>query len=277
MGLRRLAPRQGLAAPRRLLCTPAATPPPLPPPLAAEPGVVAHIMKQLGSEVTTFTESQGKLFGFFGACCNWFLGLSAVYGATSQGPEVISLPMTCVMLCYSTLFGRWAGWAVMPRNYILAGSHIFNVVAQSNQLRRCLEHKLATGGEAAKAEVAELGKKAAVGGAIILSAVLGASTLKAIVAPHGPAYLSSAGGPFTIHPWPPVTKFMISGASMLEYNRPTELISLTQYGALTLTGAIFSRYGLVVTPINYPLTSVNILLFASSAWHLGRKIKADYL
>ena len=163
MGLRRLAPRQGLAAPRRLLCTPAATPPPLPPPLAAEPGVVAHIMKQLGSEVTTglsksswrslrpagapeaavsadhaqataghrrpgwslrpiswpatsrslstqvttFTESQGKLFGFFGACCNWFLGLSAVYGATSQGPEVISLPMTCVMLCYSTLFGRW--------------------------------------------------------------------------------------------------------------------------------------------------------------------------
>merc|ERR1719503_481525 len=100
------------------------------------------------------------------------------------------------MLCYSSLFGRWAGWAVMPRNYILAGSHIFNVVAQTNQLRRCLEHKLATGGEAAKAEVAELGKKAAVGGAAILSA----PTLKAIVAPYGPAYLSSAGGPFTIHP-----------------------------------------------------------------------------
>ena len=50
-----------------------------------------------------------------------------------------------------------------------------------------------------------------------------------------------------------------------------------QYGALTLTGAIFSRYGLVVTPINYPLTSVNVLLFFSSAWHLGRKIKADYM
>ena len=51
-GLRRLAPRQGIASPRRLLCTPAATPPPPPPPLAAEPGMVAHIMKQLGSEVT---------------------------------------------------------------------------------------------------------------------------------------------------------------------------------------------------------------------------------
>ena len=46
---------------------------------------------------------------------------------------------------------------------------------------------------------------------------------------------------------------------------------------LTLTGAIFSRYGLVVTPINYPLTGVNVLLFATSAWHLGRKIKADYM
>ena len=110
-------------------------------------------MKQIGSECATFTESQGKFFGFCGACCNWFLGLSAVYDASNKGPEVISLPMTCVMLCYSSLFGRWAGWAVMPRNYILAGSHIFNVVAQTNQLRRCLEHKLATGGEAAKAEV----------------------------------------------------------------------------------------------------------------------------
>ena len=49
------------------------------------------------------------------------------------------------MLAYSSLFGRWAGWAVTPRNYILAGSHIFNVLAQSNQLRRCLEYKVGTG------------------------------------------------------------------------------------------------------------------------------------
>ena len=38
-----------------------------------------------------------------------------------------------------------------------------------------------------------------------------------------------------------------------------------------------TRYGLVVTPINYPLTGVNVLLFLSSAWHLGRKIKADFM
>jgi len=236
-----------------------------------------HIQQQVATEISQANTHPAKLFGFVGACCNWFLGLSAIYDASNKGAEVISLKMTVVMLCYSTLFGRWAGWAVTPRNYILAGSHIFNVICQANQLRRCLEYKVANGGEAAKAEVQELATKAAIGGAIVTAAVVFSKNIKAVVAPIGPAYLSSAGGPFTIHPWPPVTKLMISGASMLELDRPTDKISLSQYSALTLTGAIFSRYGLVVTPINYPLTSVNVLLFASSAWHLGRKIKADYL
>ena len=34
---------------------------------------------------------------------------------------------------------------------------------------------------------------------------------------------------------------------------------------------------MLVNPINYMLCSVNIALFSSSAWHLGRKIKADYI
>ena len=101
--------------------------------------------------------------------------------------------------------------------------------------------------------------------------------MKAAVAPIGPAYLSSPGGPFTIHPWPPVTKLFLSAASLTDLHRPTDKISLTQYAALTLTGFIFTFYGLYVTPINYPLTSVNVLLCGSSAWHLGRKIKADFL
>ena len=55
-----------------------------------------------------------------------------------------------------------------------------------------------------------------------------------------------------------VTYRYLQGTSMMELNKPTEKISLSQYAALTLTGAIFSRYGLVVTPINYPLTTVNV-------------------
>jgi len=84
-------------------------------------------------------------------------------------------------------------------------------------------------------------------------------------------------GPFTTHFWAPMSKWLISGASFLELNRPTDKISLAQYSALTLTGAFFSRYGMLVTPVNYTLVSVNVALFGSSAWHLGRKVKADFI
>jgi hypothetical protein len=134
-----------------------------------------------------------------------------------------------------------------------------------------------TGGEEAREEIRDLATKAAIGGAVVATAVATSGTLQAALVPYGPAYLSSPAGPFTIHPWPPMTKLAISGTSLLELDRPTDKISFSNYAALTITGAIFSMYGLVVTPINYPLTGVNVLLFLSSGWHLGRKIKADYV
>ena len=115
---------------------------------------------QVAYEFTHCTASYAKLFGFIGACCNWFLGASALYDASNQGPEVISLPMTLVMLAYSIIFCRWAGWAVMPRNFILAGSHMLNIGAQGNQLRRCLQYKLDTQPNA-RAEITKLGVKGA--------------------------------------------------------------------------------------------------------------------
>ncbi len=93
--------------------------------------------------------------------------------------------------------------------------------------------------------------------------------------PQG-SFLASEAGPFSIHPWPPVTKFFLSLNSLTDLQKPLEKISLPQYGALTLTGFIFSFYGMFVKPINYTLTFVNILLFFSSAWHLGRKMKGCY-
>ena len=136
--------------------------------------------------------------------------------------------MTLVMLAYSIVFCRWAGWAVMPRNFILAGSHLFNILAQSNQLRRCLEHKVATEGDTARQEVADLATKADVAGAAVAAYVFAAPTLRRAVAPYGPAYVSGPAGPFTIHPWPPVSKLAISGASLIELDRPTDKISLSQ-------------------------------------------------
>ena len=128
---------------------------------ASTTAVGASIGTQLAYEVAHCTANKAKLFGFIGACCNWFLGLSALYDATQNGPENIALPMTLVMLAYSTVFARWAGWAVMPRNYMLAGSHMLNIGAQGNQLRRCLAYQLETGGEKAKKEITLLAAKAA--------------------------------------------------------------------------------------------------------------------
>ena len=69
-----------------------------------------------------------------------------------------------------------------------------------------------------------------------------------------------------------------SGASFLDLHRPTEDVSLLQYTALTLTGFFFSRCALLVAPINYTLCIVDVALFlGSSAWHLGRKLKADFV
>ena len=73
-----------------------------------------------------------------------------------------------------------------------------------------------------------------------------------------------------------MTKFFLSLNSLVDLEKPLEKISLPQYAALTLTGFIFSFYGLFVKPINYTLTFVNILLFFSSAWHLGRKLKGCF-
>lgn len=212
-----------------------------------------------------------------GAAAGWGMSGAAIYDAFQSGPEIISLNMTGVMLVYSTLFSRWA-WIVSPRNIALSACHATNVLAQSNQMRRALEYKISKG---ETDEVKEIGKKGvmvAAGGAGCF--LFGPMVQSAIVSANmGPisSVAGAAAGPFTVHFWAPMSKWLISGASFLDMNRPTDKISLPQYCALTATGFFFTRYALLVVPINYTLCSVNVALFGSSAYHLGRKIKADYV
>jgi Mitochondrial pyruvate carriers len=202
---------------------------------------------------------------------------AAIYDAYMQGPEIISLNMTGVLIVYSSLFARWA-WVVRPQNLLLCSCHVTNVGAQLNQLRRALEYKIEQGQEA---EVKDMASKAAVGGAVIAGSVLAGPAIRSALSNANLGVVStiaaSPAGPFTVHFWAPMSKWCISGASFLDLHRPTDKVSLPQYSALTLTGFFFSRYALLVTPINYTLCSVNIALFLSSAWHLGRKVNADYL
>ncbi|KAJ1458503.1 hypothetical protein M885DRAFT_512971 [Pelagophyceae sp. CCMP2097] len=221
--------------------------------------------------------SSAKFWGGMGALAGWGMTGAAVYDASFAGPEVISLNMTGVMIVYSSLFARWA-WVVKPQNLLLAACHVSNVGAQTNQARRAIEYKLAQG---ETKEVQDLGYKAAGAAACTAGLILVAPMLRSAVggAGLGPVstFAAADAGPFTVHFWAPMSKWAISGASFFDLNRPTDKVSLPQYTALTLTGLFFSRYALLVTPVNFVLCSVNVALFGSSAWHLGRKVKADFI
>ena len=83
-------------------------------------------------------------------------------------------------------------------------------------------------------------------------------------------------GPFTIFFWAPLSKWAISGSYMLNLDRPTNTISTAQTSALTITGAIWLRYSMMMHPVNYNLAVVNCALSISSGYQLARKLKAEY-
>lgn len=140
-----------------------------------------------------------EFWGGMGALAGWGMSGAAIYDAAQQGPEVISLTMTPVLIVYSSLFARWA-WVVKPQNLLLCGCHVTNVLAQSNQLRRGLEHKMATGQED---QVYAMGQKAAVGGAVIAGSVAAGPTLRTMITNMKLGIISDIAaadaGPFTVH------------------------------------------------------------------------------
>mmetsp|Transcript_7319 Transcript_7319/g.15039 ORF Transcript_7319/g.15039 Transcript_7319/m.15039 type:complete len:337 (+) Transcript_7319:165-1175(+) len=218
-----------------------------------------------------------EFWGWAGSIAAWGMSGAAIYDSALQGPEVISLTMTPVLMVYSGLFARWA-WVVKPRNLSLMYCHIANIIAQTNQLRRALEYKVENGEEE---KVKEMMQQVGMLGGITAAAIVGGPTARTALSGANLGFVSkfaaADAGPFTVHFWAPMSKVFISGASMLDLNRPTDKISLPQYAALTATGFFFTRYALLVTPINYILSSVNVALFLSSFWHFGRKVKADFI
>jgi len=221
--------------------------------------------------------TSAELFGRLGAIAGWGMSGAAIYDASVSEPDIISMNMTSVLIVYSSLFARWA-YVVKPQNLLLSACHVTNVAAQLNQLRRALEYKLEQGH---KDEVESYMYKVAAGSLSGAACVLLGPSVQPLIVGSNLGVVSSIAaadaGPFTVHFWAPMSKWLISGASFLDLNRPTDKISIAQYTALTFTGLFFSRYSLLVTPINYTLCSVNIALFGSSAWHLGRKINADFI
>ena len=192
-------------------------------------------------------------WGTAGAVAGWGMSGAAIYDALESSPEVISLNMTGVLLVYSSLFARWA-FVVKPQNLLLAGCHVTNVAAQMNQLRRAIEYKKENGKDDEVNDImTKAGATAAAGAACVLAGPMVQSAIVGANLGVVSTIAAAEAGPFTVHFWAPMSKWMISGASFMELDRPTEKISLAQYTALTMTGFFFSRYALLVAPINYTL------------------------
>ncbi|KAK3330549.1 hypothetical protein B0H66DRAFT_67027 [Apodospora peruviana] len=64
----------------------------------------------------------------------------------------------------------------------------------------------------------------------------------------------------TVHFWAPVMKWALVLAGVSDFARPAEKLSLTQNAALTATGAIWTRWCLIIKPKNYLLAAVNFFL-----------------
>jgi len=145
--------------------------------------------------------TSAEFWGAAGAVAAWGMSGAAIYDSTVQGPEVISLTMTPVLIVYSSLFARWA-WIVKPRNLSLMWCHVANVVAQTNQLRRALEYKINNGEQE---QVNELMKQVGVLGGITAGAIIGGPTARIALSEANLGFVSNIAaadaGPFTVHFW----------------------------------------------------------------------------
>ncbi|XP_017795425.1 PREDICTED: mitochondrial pyruvate carrier 2-like [Habropoda laboriosa] len=84
-----------------------------------------------------------------------------------------------------------------------------------------------------------------------------------------PIFLHPAG-PSTVFFWAPTFKWCLVIAGLGDINRPAHTISLSQTASLMITGAIWSRYALVIIPKNYNLFGVNAFTSFTGAYNFIR-------
>ncbi|TPX20274.1 hypothetical protein DIZ76_016162 [Coccidioides immitis] len=71
---------------------------------------------------------------------------------------------------------------------------------------------------------------------------------------------NSPVGVKTVHFWAPVMKWILVIAGLGDMARPADKLSLTQNAALMFTGAIWTRWCLIIKPKNILLATVNFFV-----------------
>ena len=86
-------------------------------------------------------------------------------------------------------------------------------------------------------------------------------------------FVDHPAGPLTIFFWCPLAKWLITFANLKDMKRPAQNISMNQQAVIALTGATWSRYCLVITPVNYSLMAVNMCMCFSALFQIYRRYK----
>ncbi|KAL7271664.1 hypothetical protein RUND412_005553 [Rhizina undulata] len=76
--------------------------------------------------------------------------------------------------------------------------------------------------------------------------------------------INPAYNPRTVHFWAPILKWSLVIAGIGDFYRPVDQLSVTQNAALFCTGAIWTRWCLIISPKNIPWVSRFPLLFTRS-------------
>ncbi|CAI2384825.1 unnamed protein product [Moneuplotes crassus] len=97
--------------------------------------------------------------------------------------------------------------------------------------------------------------------------------LRLPLSPRMKTLIDHPAGPLTIFFWCPFVKWMITFANIKDFKRPVENVSLNQQIAIFVTGAIWTRYCMVITPVNYSLMAVNATMGATGFYQICRKVK----
>ncbi|KAL2713690.1 mitochondrial pyruvate carrier 2-like [Vespula squamosa] len=65
-------------------------------------------------------------------------------------------------------------------------------------------------------------------------------------------------------------------AGLGDLQRPADKISIGQSSSLAVTGIIWTRYSLAITPKNWSLFSVNFFVACTALYQISRAIKPDF-
>ncbi|KAL0120731.1 hypothetical protein PUN28_008417 [Cardiocondyla obscurior] len=79
--------------------------------------------------------------------------------------------------------------------------------------------------------------------------------------------------PQTIFFWAPAFKWGLVIAGLGDLQRPANKISVSQSCALGITGLIWTRYSLAITPKNWNLFSVNLFVAFTAIYQITRSLR----